>query len=142
MKRWPRLILPLLLAGLLSACASKPSEQELQTLLAQTLCAEGPQSFCKVENLHKQNGYWKDGHYVAEVRYELVFTKGLRDVAIEAERQPGGPLDKLTQGLGLMTLGLLYGDFKAGDRLPREQAVTLLKTEQGWRIDKEKGATP
>lgn len=133
-----RLLALLLLTGLLSACASEPSEQELQKLLAQGLCAEGPQAFCTVENLHKDNGYWKDDHhYVAEVRYELVFSKSLRDVAIEAERQPGGPLDKLTQGLGLMSLGLMYGDFKAKDRLPRAQAVTLLKTEQGWRIEKE-----
>lgn len=133
-----RLFALILLTGLLTACANKPSEQELQKLLAQGLCAEGPQAFCAVENLHKDNGYWKDDqHYVAEVRYELVFSKSLRDVAIEAERQPGGPLDKLTQGLGLMSLGLMYGDFKAGDRLPRTQALTLLKTEQGWRIVKE-----
>ncbi|MGK0673470.1 MAG: hypothetical protein ABWU16_02260 [Halothiobacillaceae bacterium] len=133
-----RLFALLLLTGLLSACASKPSEQELAKLLAQNLCAEGPQAFCTVENLHKDDGYWKDDHhYVAEVRYELVFSKSLRDLALEAERQPGMPHDKLAQSLGLVSLGLLYGDFKAGDRLPRAQAVTLRKTERGWRIEKE-----
>ncbi|MDM7323193.1 MAG: hypothetical protein P3W87_008010 [Gammaproteobacteria bacterium] len=130
MKRWPRLIFPLLLVGLLSACANKPSERELRTLLAQKLCKEG---FCKVENLHKQNGYWKDDHrYVAEVRYELVFTKSLREVAVEMSDENGR---QSSNALAELFLGMVYGDFKAGDRLPREEAVTLLKTEQGWRLD-------
>lgn len=138
MKRLPALALLVLLAGLLSACSREPSVNELHALLVDALDAEGPQAIYRVENFKKIKGYMKDERrYVAEVSYELVFTKGLQDIAAEAERQPGGPLEKLGSGMGLVTLSLLYGDFKAGDRLPRSQTLHLIETEQGWRIEEE-----
>ncbi|MEW6444536.1 MAG: hypothetical protein ACOZAQ_10020 [Pseudomonadota bacterium] len=132
-----RALLTLTFALLLTACSGKPGTGELQTLVSQELGASGQDAIYAVENFNKLNGYDKDGRYVAEVSYDLVFKKGLKDIAVEAEQSPGGPLDKLTKGMGLMSLGLLYGDFKAGDRLPRKQTLQLIKTEQGWRIDKE-----
>jgi len=138
MKRLLALFSIVMLTGLLAACSGKPSDGELQQLLANELDAEGPHAIYTIENFHKVNGYMKDDRrYVAEVTYDLVFTKGIKDIAAEAEQQPGGPLEKIGKGMGLMTLGLMYGDFKAGDRLPREQAMNLIKTEQGWRIEKE-----
>lgn len=131
-------LLGLTLGLLLTACSSKPGVDELKQLVAADLGATGPQAIFLVENFQKTNGYEKDDrHYVAEVNYDLVFQKSLKDIAVQAQNEPGGPLEKMGKGMGLMTLGLLYGDFKAGDRLHREQAVTLIKTEQGWRIEKE-----
>ncbi|MEW6765106.1 MAG: hypothetical protein AB1344_04890 [Pseudomonadota bacterium] len=125
-------------AVLLTACSGKPSVDELEKLVSIELNATGGDAIYTIENFTKVNGYEKDDrHYVAEVSYDLVFRKSLQDVAVEAERAPGGPLDKMTKGMGLVTLGLLYGDFKAGDRLPQKKALTLIKTENGWRIDKE-----
>ncbi|MFZ5467487.1 MAG: hypothetical protein ACOZAI_09530 [Pseudomonadota bacterium] len=138
MKRLFALLPVFLLAGLLTACSSKPSVNELRDLVADELNAEGPQAIYKIENFNKVNGYMKDDRrYVAEVTFDLVFTKGLQDIAAEAQSQPGGPLEKMGKGMGLMSLGLLYGDFKAGDRLPRAQTLPLIRTEQGWRIEKE-----
>ncbi len=133
-----RALTALFLAMLLTACSGKPSVDELQQLVSIELNATGSDAIYTIENFTKINGYEKDDrHYVAEVSYDLVFRKGLQDVAVEAEQAPGGPLEKMTQGMGLMTLGLLYGDFKAGDRLPQKKAITLIKTENGWRIEKE-----
>jgi len=138
MKRLFALLPLVLLAGLLTACSSKPSVDELRALVVDALDAEGPQALYRVENFNKVNGYMQDDHrYVAEVSYDLVFTKGLQEIAAETQNQPGGPLEKMGKGMGLMALGLLYGDFKAGDRLPRTQTLHLIQTEQGWRIEKE-----
>ena len=138
MKHVLNLLAGLCLATLLTACSNKPSVEELRQLVSTELGATGPQAIYLIENFKKDNGYDKDDrHYVAEISYELVFQKGLQDIAVEADRTPGGPMEKFGKGMGLMTLGLLYGDFKAGDRLPQQKSVTLIKTENGWRIEKE-----
>ncbi|TQV63271.1 MAG: hypothetical protein FNT29_07450 [Halothiobacillaceae bacterium] len=138
MNRALSLLAGLGLAVLLTACSGKPSINELQRLVAADLGATGPQAIVRVENFSKDNGYAKDDRrYVAEVSYDLVFQKGLQDVAVQAQNAPGGPLEKMGKGMGLMTLGLLYGDFKAGDRLPQKKKVTLIRTENGWRIEEE-----
>jgi hypothetical protein len=112
MNRALSLLAGLGLAVLLTACSGKPSINELQQLVAADLGATGPQAIVRVENFSKDNGYAKDDRrYVAEVSYDLVFQKGLQDVAVQAQNAPGGPLEKMGKGMGLVTLGLLYGVF-------------------------------
>ncbi len=122
----------------LIACSGAPSSSEMEKLVAHELKANTPQAVFRIENFKKTDGMLQDAqHYTAEVSYELVFTTSLQDLATQAQQTPGGALDKLGAGMNLVTLGLLYGDFKAGDRLPRQQTLHLVKMEQGWRLSKE-----
>lgn len=138
MKRRLAISLVLLLAGLVAACSSQPSDDELRALVVDALDAQGPEAIYRVENFRKINGYLKDDRrYVAEVGYELIFAKGLQNIAAESRNPLAGPLERMGAVTGLMALHLLYGDFKAGDRLPRTQTLHLIKTEQGWHIEEE-----
>ncbi|HEB60165.1 MAG TPA: hypothetical protein ENJ01_13155 [Gammaproteobacteria bacterium] len=126
------LVLPLLLV----ACSNVPGEAEVAELVRNRLLGEGDNAYLSVENFEKLNGYEKDAnHYVVQVRYQLVFHKSLDEISAELEAQSGDSiLDQMSAGLGLMALRIRYGDFKAGDRFPVEEDVTLIRTEKGWRI--------
>jgi len=126
------------LSFFLLACSGKPSVSELEKLVAIELKANTPQAIYTIENFKKIDGMAQDAqHYSADVSYELVFNKSLQEIADAAGQAPGGPLDKLGTGMNLITLSLLYGDFKAGDRLPRQQSLHLVKSENGWRLARE-----
>lgn len=133
-----RILVVLSLSLFIAACSGKPSNGELEKILLIELKADAPQAIYKVENFQKIDGLAQDAtHYSADISYELVFTKSLNDIARQAENAPGGPLDKLGAGMNLVTLSLLYGDFKVGDRLPRQQTLNLVKSENGWRLARE-----
>jgi len=133
-----RLLTILGLSFFLLACSGKPSVSELEKLVAIELKANTPQAIYNIENFKKIDGLSQDAQrYSADVSYELVFNKSLQDIAAQAQQAPGGALDKLGAGVNLVTLSLLYGDFKAGDRLPRQQTLNLVKSENGWRLARE-----
>lgn len=133
-----RILIVLSLGLMLLGCSGAPGVSELEKLLAIELKANTPQSIYRIENFKKVDGIQQDAqHYSAEVSFELVFTKSLQDVAEQAQQAPGGALDKLGAGMNLVSLSLLYGDFKTGDRLPRQQTLNLVKTENGWRLARE-----
>ena len=133
-----RILTVLGLSLFLLACSGKPSTSELEKLVAVELKANTPQAIYSIENFKKLDGMAQDAtHYSADVSYDLVFNKSLQDVATQAQQAPGGPLDKLDAGMNLVSLSLLYGDFKAGDRLPRQQTLNLVKSENGWRLARE-----
>ena len=133
-----RILTVLGLSLFLLACSGKPSTSELEKLVAVELKANTPQAIYSIENFKKLDGMAQDAtHYSADVSYDLVFNKSLQDVATQAQQAPGGALDKLGAGMNLVSLSLLYGDFKAGDRLPRQQTLNLVKSENGWRLARE-----
>ncbi|MEW5838476.1 MAG: hypothetical protein AB1717_06555 [Pseudomonadota bacterium] len=132
-------LLPLFALSLfLMACSGAPGNGELEKLVGIELKTDTPQAVFRIENFKKTDGQLEDAtHYTANVSYELVFTKSLQEIADNAGQAPGGPLDKLGAGMNLVTLSLLYGDFKVGDRLPRQQTLHLVKNEAGWRLARE-----
>lgn len=133
-----RILILLGLSFFLVACSGKPSVSELEKLVAIELKANTPQAIFSIENFKKTDGLQQDAqHYSADVSYELVFNKSLQDIATQAQQAPGGAMDKLGAGMNLVSLTLLYGDFKVGDRLPRQQTLLLVKSENGWRLARE-----
>ncbi len=126
------------LSFFLLACSGAPSSSEMEKIVNTELKTNSQHAVFTIENFQKMDGILEDAqHYTADVSYELVFTKSLRDMADSAGQAPGGALDKLGAGMNLVTLSLLYGDFKAGDRLPRQQTLHLIKSENGWRLARE-----
>ena len=133
-----RLFALCVLSLFLTACSNAPGNGEMEKLVGIELKANTPQAVFRIENFKKLDGQLDDAtHYTANVGYDLVFTKSLQEIADSAGNAPGGPLDKLGAGMNLVTLSLLYGDFKAGDRLPRQQTLHLVKGEAGWRLARE-----
>lgn len=126
-------LLPLLL---LAGCSDIPAEAEVAELVRARVLGEGENDYLSIEDFEKLNGYEKDDNrYVVQVRYQLVFHKSLEEIAAELEARSGDSvLDQMSAGLGVMALRIKYGDFKAGDRFPVSEDLTLIRTEKGWRI--------
>lgn len=122
---------------LLAGCSGKPSRSQMEEQVVAHLTSGRGGELFRIENFEKLNGIKKDDvTYVAEVRYDLVFKKGLKEV----ERQLNGasqdsPLGALAAGFGAMALRLQYGEFEAGQRIPKADKVTFLKTDNGWRLE-------
>jgi len=132
-----KLFTVLLLALLLTACSKKPTVDEMQQQVEVTLQEDGRDQFFSVENFQKTNGFQQsDNIYVADVKYDLVFKKDFDELIAEMKRQASdNPSLVLTNGMSSMALRLQYGDFKAGQRVTKEEKITFIKTEQGWRIE-------
>ncbi|MDF1762998.1 MAG: lipoprotein [Oleibacter sp.] len=132
-------IFALSLAFILSGCSGKPSDGEIEKQITGNLLSDGGDEIFIVENFKKTNGFEKDSKtYIADVKYELVFKKGLQELAqlLEKESQ-SSPFGAMGASLGMMALQMQYGNFKAGHRVEKEEKVTFIKTENGWRINTE-----
>lgn len=130
-------IIALSFAFILSGCSGKPSDGEIERQIIGKLQGNGGVQILTVENFKKTNGFEKDSKtYIADVRYEIVFKKGFPEVAqlLKQELQ-GSPFGAMGESLGMMALQMQYGDFKAGDRFVKEEKVTFINTENGWRVD-------
>lgn len=127
------------LVCILAGCSGRPSDSEIETQITGKFLSNGGEEIFAVENFKKTNGFEKDSKtYIADVRYELVFKKSLQELAqtLKNESQQS-PFEAMGAGLGVMALKLQYGDFKAGHRVEKEEKVTFIKTENGWRVDAE-----
>jgi hypothetical protein len=124
---------------LLTACANKPSNEELRTQVTAYLLKNNRDRLYSVENFQKVNGFQNDDRtYTAQVKYDLVFKINLEDAPqLIGEDANKTILDKGMAALGLLSLTAQYGNFKAGDRVSREEKVVLIKTEKGWRLKDE-----
>jgi hypothetical protein len=121
------LCMVLLFTGsLVTGCSGKPSEGTIKKLFIADIEKSGMDKILEINTFSKTNGFEQDKNtYIADVGYDIVFKVGARD------------LDKVLGQDALMLsagLALTYGDFKAGDTQHREQKITLIKTENGWRI--------
>lgn len=126
------LVLMLILLG----CSGKPSDVEIESLFVENLLKDGGEQLFQIDNFEKTNGFEKDSkNYIADVKYDLVFVKSLSEISerlvLESKHNI---LNSLGAGIGLLSLKVQYGNFKAGHRITKEEKVTFIKTEKGWRI--------
>jgi hypothetical protein len=128
----------LLLAALitLAACSGKPSVSEIREQVASQMQADGRDRLFEIRNFRKRNGFRKDERtYIADVEYELVFRKSLADLQAELEKEAqDSPFRALSSSVEIVAMKLKFGNFKAGDHITRQAKLTLIRTEQGWRI--------
>lgn len=123
----------------LTACNVVPNDGEIKIQIAKVALKDGGEKIFIFENFRKINGLMqKDGRYIAEVSYDLVFRKSLEEISAEISQEAQkSPIDAIESGFKLMAQLLQYGQFKAGDRLSFHKKFTLIKTEQGWRLESE-----
>lgn len=134
-----RKIVPVILSLLLAGCSGKPSDSEIESAIVGKFLADGGDQILQVENYQKINGFEKDSKtYIADVRYDLIFKKSIKELAQQLKQETNGsPREALEAGLTIKLFQMQYGDFEAGHRLTQERKVTLIKTENGWRINGE-----
>jgi len=126
-------IMYLFMVFLLVGCAGKPSDGEVKKQIIASILSDGGEKTFNVENYEKINGYEKDSNtYVADVKYDLVFKKGMKEIAQELKQQAKG--SPFGAGLGVMVLQMQFGNFEAGHRVTNDEEITFIKTEKGWRI--------
>jgi len=124
---------------LLTGCSGKPSNDEIEEQVVGNLLSDGGEEIFQIENFKKINGFEKDSKtYIADVKYDLVFRKGIKELAKHLKQESkGSPLGAFGAGFGIMALQMQYGNFKAGHRVTKEEKVTFIKTENGWRISEQ-----
>jgi len=128
------LIFLLTLCMFATGCTSAPSIEEIKLQVAKKVLQNGKDKIFIFENFQKINGLTnKDGSYIVEVSYDLVFRKGVTELTEELN-DTQSPLVALGAGLEMMAQLVQYGQFKAGERLSFHEKYKLIKTEQGWRL--------
>jgi hypothetical protein len=132
MKKW---LIPLL-ALWLSGCNTGPGEEAIQSQVTAKLQAETDPNLFDISDftvLGKEERM--DGVYLVKVSYQVRFKQGLDQLQIlHDEDLVYDRVGPFQQEMALMELERKYGEFEAGQSLPQETEVWMMKTEQGWRL--------
>ncbi|ENC6435548.1 hypothetical protein [Aeromonas veronii] len=132
MKKW---FIPLL-ALWLYGCSAGPGEEDIRSQVTARLLAETDANLFEISDftiLGKEERM--EGVYLVKVSYQLHFKQGLDQLQVLHDEDliydRVGPFQ---QEMGLMELERKYGEFEAGQVLPQEAEVWMMKGEQGWRL--------
>ena len=125
-----------LLSILLSACSGLPEDKAIETMLRDSILSDGLGDLFVLENFSKTNGFREnDNVYIVNIEYDLVFQKSFIEVMREIRADPTGPqYGMFGSKLVLAAIQSNFGQFEAGDRIHKEDKVTLHKTEKGWQL--------
>jgi hypothetical protein len=125
-----------LLSVLLSACSGLPEDKAIETMLRDSILSDGLGDLFVLENFTKTNGFKEsDNVYIVDIEYDLVFQKSFNEVMREIRADPTGPqYGMFGSKLVLAAIQSNFGQFDAGDRIHKEDKVTLHKTEKGWQL--------
>jgi hypothetical protein len=131
-----RVLVAALVTLLLWGCASKPQDDEIESLVREAVLSEGLGGLFSLENYTRTNGFREsDNVYVVDVEYDLVFQKSFIEVVREIRADPTGPQYGIFGSkLILSAIQSNFGQFEAGDKIHKAEKVTLHNTEQGWRV--------
>jgi len=109
--------------AVLAGCSGAPSESVMSGQIQKTLNKEFGVEFVEVKDLEKLNGREDGEKYIADVAYDLKFTKSSKDV---------GKAMGIGVGAGTM-VEMMLGKFKAGDTKHIDsQSIKFAKSENGW----------
>ncbi len=136
MKRLRHGLIPLLLVLLVAGCSSKPGEESIRQQVTERLYQQYGEAVFEVVNFSKVNGFPRDDNtYIAEVEYDLRFKIDLEDAA--KAMQPESD-NIFAAGMKAATLGLTFGDFKAGDLKHKKERVRFVRADKGWLLDEDR----
>lgn len=125
-----------LLLIILAGCSSKPSTSEIQSQVEKVILSEGRDKIFAVSDFEKVNGFsGSDTGYTADIKYSLVFKVGLSELQDNIRREAGNnDLGEFGAVVGGAAMFFTFGNFKAGDKVPRQEKVEFIKTDNGWMI--------
>ena len=123
-----------------AGCSGTPGEHAIESQVTADLAKGGGDELLKVENFKKVNGFLKDDRtYIADIHYDIVLKQSIKsfvenaEATVKSSKDPAGA-EQVGGALLVMGLALQFGDGKAGDRYPKDDKVTLLKTDNGWQL--------
>ncbi|MGL5030219.1 MAG: hypothetical protein ACRDBT_00580 [Aeromonas sp.] len=132
MKKW---FIPLL-ACWLYGCGGGPDKEDIEQQIMAKVQAQTATALFEISDftiLDEEER--KEGVYVVKVSYQLRFKQGFEQLqALHSEDLVYDRVGPFQQQMGLMELEHKYGEFKAGQAIPQETDVWMMKTEQGWRL--------
>ena len=128
-----------LFSVLLSACSGVPESKEVEAMVSESLLTDGLGDLFVLENFAKTNGFREsDNVYIVDVEYDLVFQKSFTDVVQEIRADPTGPQYGMFGSKFILTaIQSNFGQFEAGERIHKNDKITLHNTEKGWQIAKQ-----
>lgn len=129
----------LLSALFLSGCFNtQPSDNDIKSLATERFEREFSDLFT-ISDVQKINGYKKSEYeYVAELTMTATAQKSLNQYAEEMlNDNTVSSLDKFSRGMNITLLKLTMPTFETGDVIEFDRDYLYLKTENGWRIEKE-----
>ncbi len=135
-----RIVLFLVIVLLFSGCSNKPSESEMEQQIHNAFVETADSQLFQFVNFEKINGFQQDDGkvYIAEIRYELEFKKGIEEIEEDLKKQfQKDIVGSIGSGLNVVALKIKYGDFKFGDSITYEEKKTFIKTENGWLLQGE-----
>jgi hypothetical protein len=119
-----------------------PSDEDILRALAANDPLMG--QLYRVENIHRANGYERNGRYVVDFTGELRFVADAAEfLGHAAGKQADDPLGALA-ALGMAASGvakwglvnsLMLSARKKGDVVPFSGSMVMLKSERGWIAD-------
>jgi len=131
--------------ALLAGCSGTPSESEMSSQIEQQMNNMYGVEFVKIESLEKTNGREEgENKYIADVSYDVVYTKSADQVAESADVSSIPGLSNLSSIPGLSqsggfgkdlvktTIKSSLGNFKAGDTKHTKAKIPFVKSENGW----------
>ncbi len=127
----------------LTACSGtsskQPNDDEVEQAIRMAVLTDGKEQVMSVENFKKLNGRLKpDGTYVADVSYDLVFSKSYTDLKLEYHVDGGKSAAQLGPvATVLYTFQANNGQWKAGSHFPMTNTIPLVKSEKGWIISND-----
>ncbi|CBL46574.1 Hypothetical protein HDN1F_29910 [gamma proteobacterium HdN1] len=134
-----KLVLAIALMPFLISCTKvKPSDEQVTSLIVDRLNDErneAEKTFVEFGNIKKENGYFDNNMYVAEVTYDRTYTQGINDIYKEMVSEAGRNRDA-QRGVTLIAAQLLknYGEFSKGDVIKYSAKVRFVESEKGWII--------
>jgi len=125
------------ITGLLIACSPLPDDSEIENLFSRHKLSNGFDDLFVVRDFKKINGFHQsDNVYIVDIEYDLEFKKSLTDVLQEISEDPVGPQYGVFGSKFIAyTIKSNFGNFSVGDRIPQQEKITLIKTEQGWLLN-------
>lgn len=112
-----RYLATLAICMLFTACSDAPSDSRIASQIAGQFNREFGIGFMRIDHLKQNQGHEDgNGRYVADVEYDLRFTKSLKQV----KREVGS------------AQAVIFGDFHAGDTRHIANRVVFAKKGKGW----------
>jgi len=129
--------------SLMVGCSREPSESTMAIQIEQQINQQFGVEFVNITNFHKTNGKKDgDGEYIANVEYDIVFTKDVDEVAINmiyGEQQSTlsnseAAVRDVLAGVGAIGLQMAFGKFKKGDKKHIKSTQKFAKWDDGWLL--------
>lgn len=121
-----------------AGCSQGLGEAQMASLMNDHLGREGQGTYISVVNLRKINAHTSaDSKYVADVEYDVFFTKGLDEIEdILIRDAKDNVLAGINTSMQMLMLKTRFGNFQAGFSFPTTNTVTFVKGEKGWMVEK------